>query len=87
VELVRFKLESFELDDQGVAALFKLELARLVSCCRRSRSLRVAVFCFQERIIVPLLVARSWTAPGVLTGIDVPALFRIGTFSVNCVVV
>ena len=30
VELVRFNLESFELDDQGVAALFGLELARLV---------------------------------------------------------
>jgi hypothetical protein len=30
VELVRFNLESFELEDQGVAALFGLELARLV---------------------------------------------------------
>ena len=30
VELVRFNLESFELEDQGVAALFRLELARLV---------------------------------------------------------
>lgn len=30
VELVRFNLESFELADQGVAALFGLELARLV---------------------------------------------------------
>jgi hypothetical protein len=30
VELVRFNLESFELDDQGVAALFGLEVARLV---------------------------------------------------------
>ena len=30
VELVRFNLESFELDDQGVAALFGLEIARLV---------------------------------------------------------
>jgi hypothetical protein len=29
VELVRFNLESFELDDQGVAALFGLEIARL----------------------------------------------------------
>ena len=29
-ELVRFKLESFELDDHCVAALFGLELARLV---------------------------------------------------------
>ena len=27
VELVRLNLESFELDDQGVAALFGLELA------------------------------------------------------------
>ena len=30
VELVRFNLESFDLADQGVAALFGLELARLV---------------------------------------------------------
>ena len=30
VELVRFNLERFELEDQGVAALFGLELARLV---------------------------------------------------------
>jgi len=30
VELVRFNLESFEVEDQGVAALFGLELARLV---------------------------------------------------------
>ena len=30
VELVRFNLESFEVDDEGVAALFSLELARLV---------------------------------------------------------
>jgi len=30
VELVRFNLESFELADQGVAALFGLELARMV---------------------------------------------------------
>ena len=30
VELVRFNLESFELEDQGVAALFGLELSRLV---------------------------------------------------------
>jgi hypothetical protein len=30
VELIRFNLESFELGDQGVAALFGLELARLV---------------------------------------------------------
>ena len=30
VELVRFNLESFELDDQGIATLFGLELARLV---------------------------------------------------------
>lgn len=30
VELVRFNLESFDLADQGVAALFRLELARLV---------------------------------------------------------
>ena len=30
VELVRFTLRSFELDDQDVAALFGLELARLV---------------------------------------------------------
>ena len=30
VELVQFNLESFELEDQGVAALFGLELARLV---------------------------------------------------------
>ncbi len=29
VELVRFNLESFELEDQGVAVLFGLELARL----------------------------------------------------------
>ena len=31
VELVRFNLESFDLADQGVAALFGLELARLVA--------------------------------------------------------
>jgi len=30
VELVRFNLQSFELHDEGVAALFGLELARLV---------------------------------------------------------
>ncbi len=30
VELVRFTLYTFELDDDGVAALFGLELARLV---------------------------------------------------------
>ena len=30
VELVRFNLEIFELDNQGVAALFGMELARLV---------------------------------------------------------
>ena len=30
VELMRFNLGSFELEDQGVAALFGLELARLV---------------------------------------------------------
>ncbi|MBM2805006.1 MAG: hypothetical protein HW419_2899 [Deltaproteobacteria bacterium] len=30
VELVRFTLHSFELDDQDVAALFGVELARLV---------------------------------------------------------
>ena len=30
VELVRFNLESFELEDEGVASLFGLELARLV---------------------------------------------------------
>ena len=30
VELVRFNLESFDLADQGVAALFGLELARWV---------------------------------------------------------
>lgn len=30
VELVRFNLESFDLADQGVTALFGLELARLV---------------------------------------------------------
>ena len=30
VELMRFKLESFELADQEVAVLFGLELARLV---------------------------------------------------------
>jgi len=30
VELVRLNLESFELEDEGVAALFGLELARLV---------------------------------------------------------
>jgi hypothetical protein len=29
VELVRFNLQSFELEDQGVAALFGVELARL----------------------------------------------------------
>jgi hypothetical protein len=30
VELVRFNLESFELEDQWIAVLFGLELARLV---------------------------------------------------------
>ena len=30
IELVRFALHSFELDHEGVAALFGLELARLV---------------------------------------------------------
>ena len=30
VVLVRFTLESFELEDEGVASLFGLELARLV---------------------------------------------------------
>ena len=30
MELVRFALDSFELDEEGVAALFGLELARLV---------------------------------------------------------
>ena len=30
VELMRLNLESFELEDQGLAALFGLELARLV---------------------------------------------------------
>jgi hypothetical protein len=30
VELVRFTLHTFELDDDGVAALFGLELARLL---------------------------------------------------------
>ena len=30
VELVRFNLEKFELEDQGATALFGLELARLV---------------------------------------------------------
>lgn len=30
VELVRLRLESFDLADQGMAALFRLELARLV---------------------------------------------------------
>lgn len=30
VELVRFMLHSFELDDEGVAELFGLEIARMV---------------------------------------------------------
>ena len=30
MELVRFNLESFELEDQGIAAFLGLELARLV---------------------------------------------------------
>jgi hypothetical protein len=43
LELVRFGLDSFDLEDQGVAALFGLELARLVvdtSSAELSRRLR-----------------------------------------------